>query len=179
MYDKDVLSWEMKMSLVLVCEMPSSLTIELFTFQGSYGIVKLAVNHDDQGQYVSFVTFCSSKKKKVFFLCVFFTYSEKIFDWFVTFSLRTKVVLFPFSFRRWKSFQRKSSSEKEASSVSFLLSKTKSWFHESTTKGFIHSDIYNVGWKRQGIIFRNEINQYSRCHSKKGFFFLIMFTLLT
>ena len=61
------------MSLVLVCEMSSSLTIELFTFQGSYGIVKLAVNHDDQGQYVSFVTFCSSKGKKsiFFFLCFF------------------------------------------------------------------------------------------------------------
>ena len=119
------------------------------------------------------------EKKSFFFWFFFFTYSEKIFDWSVTFSLRTKVVLFPFSFRRWKSFQRKSSSEKEASSVSFLLSKTKSWFHESTTKAFIYYDIYNVGWKRQGIIFRNEINQYSRCHSKKGFFFLIMFTLLT
>ena len=158
----------MKMSLVLVCEMPSSLTIELFTFQGSYGIVKLAVNHDDQGQYVSFVTFCSSKNKEVL---ISFFYTEKILVWFVTLSSRTKVVLFPFSFRRWKSFQRKSSSEKEASSVSFLLSKTKSWFHESTTKAFIYSDIYNVGLKSQSIIFRNEINQYSRCPSKKGFFF--------
>ena len=61
------------------------------------------------------------RKKKYFFFLVFFFYSENIFDWFVTFSLRTKVVLFPFSFRRWKSFQRKSSSEKEASSVSFLI----------------------------------------------------------
>ena len=70
--DDDVLLWEMKMSLVLVCEMSSSLTIELFTFQGSYGIVKLAVNHDDQGQYVSFVTFCSFKKS-IFFLFYFTT----------------------------------------------------------------------------------------------------------
>ena len=68
------------MSLVLVCEMSSSLTIELFTFQGSYGIVKLAVNHDDQGQYVSFVTFCSYREKKVLFFLVFFFYSENIFD---------------------------------------------------------------------------------------------------
>ena len=67
--------WEMKMSLVLVCEtgeMSSSLTIELFMFQGSYGIVKLAVNHDDQGQYVSFVTFCSFKKSN--FFLVFFSF---------------------------------------------------------------------------------------------------------
>ena len=69
------------MSLVLVCEMSSSLTIELFTFQGSYGIVKLAVNHDDQGQYVSFVTFCSSKEKKsIFFSCVFFTAKTSSID---------------------------------------------------------------------------------------------------
>ena len=30
---------------------------------------------------------------------------------------------------------------------------------------------YNIGWKSQMIIFRNEINQYSKCHSLKRDFF--------
>ena len=96
-------------------------------------------------------------QEKQFFSCfffLFFFYNEMILDRFVTFSLSTKVVLFPSSFRRWKSFQRKSSSEKEASSVSFLLSKTKSCFHESTTRAWplIYSDI----WTRRRI--KNQSN---------------------